>query len=307
MGRQRAIGGIVLGLSLWATPAASGAAAREEACRLTPPVAGAKDDVADLIAVWSSDTSLLLSDGERLVPDGIALPSRLHPFPEVTEAAARAAGPVLAGGSLRLGPARADRHGRRAGRAVLVRAGGADAGEDLAVALLRAGAGAARWEGADPCAGALLAAEEDARRAGRGIWALPTATARAGDVPDVAARVGLFSVIEGEVRAAGRTRDRIFLNFGARWKDDFTVVLDARESAAILGDGLDPAMLRGTLVRVRGVVRADGGPAVFPRHPLALTVVGRSGAGHRGVNPFGGGADGGGAVQVGKQAEGEAK
>lgn len=258
------------------------------------------DEADGLIAVWSDEGSLLLSDGQRLVPDGIALPSRLQPFPELARAAAGAADGVLSGGTLRLARARADRHGRRAGRAVLLRPDGT--GEDLTLALLAAGAGYARWDGADPCAAAFLAAEDEARRARRGLWAFSAATARAADPVDVGARVGLFSVVEGQVRATGQTRDRLFLNFGQRWKDDFTIVLDRGESATILGDGLDPAMLPGTLVRVRGVIRADGGPAVFPRAPLELTVVEPMGVNHSGVK-----SGWTGVTQGQEQTEGEAR
>lgn len=142
----------------------------------------------------------------------------------------------------------------------------APAGEDLAARLIRAGAGYARpMAGDDACRAARLAAEDEARTARRGLWGLADAVAPANDEAAMAIRAGLFTVAEGRVLAAGGTKERIYLNFGASWRQDFTVMIEREDFATILGDSLEPAMLRGTLVRVRGVVRTDGGPAITVR------------------------------------------
>lgn len=219
-----------------------------------------------IAAHWADDGALRLSDGRRLAPEGIALPTRLRD-PVLVAAAGTAAAGVMSTAAVRPAPTAEDRHGRATGGATLVRPDGPAEGEDLAVALLGAGAGLARPEpGVEPaCTAARLAAEAQARQAKLGVWARPDAVLSATDERTLMRHAGLFVIVAGRVRAAGATRDRVYLNFGPRWREDFTVIIRKEDFATILGDSLDPAMLRGTMVEVRGVVREDGGPAILPR------------------------------------------
>lgn len=233
---------------------------------LSVPPAGAL-----LAASWAGDGSLALSDGQRLVPAGVVLPSALNPQKNLSTRAATAAEGVLDGRFVQLGATTTDRHGRLVGDALLWADG--EPPLPLAFALLEAGAGYADPRGAPPCAGRLLAAEDEARRGGHGIFATGAGTLAAASPAPLAAQAGLFTVAQGRVRAAGATRDKAYLNFGQRWREDFTIVLPAKDFATILGDDLDPAMLRGTLVRVRGVVREAGGPAIFVHGPGELEIL----------------------------------
>jgi len=236
---------------------AAGADAEPRACAIVLPV-----EHGDGVAVhWSETGALLLADGRRLVPDGIVLPTRISAAPAVLRAAEAAAATVIEGMRVHPGAERADRHGRLTGDAALAAQGGA-AGEDLATALLRAGAGFAEPAGDAACGAERLAAEAEAQQQRRGIWAQPGTILKAADETGLLRRAGLFTLVQGRVRAVGVTRERVYLNFGATWRQDFTVILPKEDFAIILGDSLDPAMLRGTMVRVRGVVRVDGGPAV---------------------------------------------
>ncbi|MFG1319877.1 hypothetical protein [Xanthobacter autotrophicus] len=230
---------------------------------------GATGPALGLAAIWSDTGTLLLSDGRRFMPEGIALPSRLASDAALPRAAESAAWAVLDTCLVGFGSAHVDRHGRLSGPGWLAcPARNAPAEEDLATALLRAGAGYAQPNGQDrQCLTQRLAAETQARTARRGIWAEPSAVAPAGDEEAMAIRAGLFTVAEGRVLAAGGTRDRIFLNFGSSWRQDFTAMMEREDFATIMGDSLEPAMLRGTLVQVRGVVRAEGGPAIMLRRP----------------------------------------
>lgn len=243
-----------------AAPAAADAASRPpagpaDAACATGPVA---QDTAALAATSAGDGSLALADGRRLVPRGVILPSRLAE-PE-GRAAAQAAGEVLRHAALRPGRLTADRHRRWVGDAVL--AGPGDSPRPLALALVEAGAGYADPASVPACAAALMAAEAAARAAGRGLWAVPGAMAQAADAKTLSGRVGLFTVVEGRVRSAGGGRDRVFLNFAERWREDFTVMLATKDFATIFGDGRRPKDLAGARVLVRGVVRAEGGPAL---------------------------------------------
>lgn len=230
------------------------------AAPLCPPPAVEGQSVA---AGPGADGSLALSDGQRLTLSGIAVPTRLSPVPRLAEAGEAAVAQVLDGRFVAVGATGRDRFGRLTGSAALLPDDPEEAPEDLATALIAAGAGYAVPEGSTACIAARLAAEAEARTARRGIWSVSGALAQAGDEAALGLRAGLYTVAEGRISAAGATRDRVFLNFGERWREDFTVIMDREDFSIIFGDGLDLAPLRGTLVRVRGVVREDGGPAIF--------------------------------------------
>ncbi|MFG1351645.1 hypothetical protein [Xanthobacter autotrophicus] len=241
---------------------------------------------ANLRATWSDAGALVLSDGRRLVPEGIALPSRLASDAALPRAAERAVQTALQSCFVRPGAGRMDRHRRLSAAGGLACPARQDlaeedlAEEDLATALLRAGAGYAQpaaQEGG--CLAQRLAAETEARSARRGIWAEPSAVAPAADEEAMAIRAGLFTVAEGRVLAAGGTRERIFLNFGSSWRQDFTAMMAREDFATIMGDSLEPAMLRGTVVRVRGVVRAEGGPAMMLQRPGEIALLAGAQAG----------------------------
>lgn len=215
---------------------------------LAPLSARAGEDV-QIVAL--DQGALRLADGRRLAPDGAVFPTRLDPS-HLREAAAREAAQGLFQTAIVL-PAspRRDRHGRLTGPARRVPIDGvqkADGEDDLAVALVRAGAAyadpAARIEAAD----ALLAAEDAARRARRGIWALPDTLADSAQ--GAQGRVGLFTVAQGRVFSARTAGSTLYINFSG----PKTVAL-AASTGAKSRHGLVPATLAGTVLRVRGVVQ----------------------------------------------------
>lgn len=224
------------------------------------------------------DGSLRLADGRRLVPEQVAVPVRLGADAPLWTRASAAVTAGIAGKPVRLGPTATDRHGRLTGPALLLSNGsarddgrGADFGadSDLALALVRSGAAFA--DPSPPCAKAFLEAEDEARRARRGLWGSAEAVHATTDIDGLSARAGLFSVAEGRILTVGVRRDRTYLNFGDSWRQDFTVMMATADFATILGHGLDAAMLRGTMVRVRGVVREQGGPAMVVKTAAAVT------------------------------------
>lgn len=116
-----------------------------------------------------------------------------------------------------------------------------------------------------------LAAEGRARRAGLGLWALDAYAVR--HVDEAGAAEGAFTLVEGFVREASEVRGRVFLNFGADWREDFTVTIPPEARAAFAAAGLDPLSLARRSVRVRGVVDAYNGPSIEIRSPGALEVL----------------------------------
>lgn len=117
----------------------------------------------------------------------------------------------------------------------------------------------------------MLAIEADARQARRGLWASPVyAVASPTTVRD---RIGSFAVVEGEVVAARRVKDRVYLNFGHDWRDDFTVTIAKPALPLFEKAGLDPLALEGGRIRVRGWVERYNGPAIEATHPEQIEVL----------------------------------
>ena len=122
-------------------------------------------------------------------------------------------------------------------------------------------------------AGEMLALEQTARAAGRGLWAEPAFMAReAGRARSTA--VGRFRIVRGRVLRVAPTERYVYLNFGADWRADFTVRARRAElDGALAGArprGPRRTHGRGARRRARGgrpadravPSRADPGPAM---------------------------------------------
>jgi endonuclease YncB( thermonuclease family) len=124
------------------------------------------------------------------------------------------------------------------------------------------------------CLAELMAAETSARTMKLGIWADPYYTVRRADRPEaIVERAGQYELVEGRVLLAEKAGGRVFLNFGRHWKQDFTAVIDGRAQRLFADSGLDPLMLEGALVRVRGWVDDRDGPRIEVTHPEQIEVL----------------------------------
>jgi endonuclease YncB( thermonuclease family) len=124
------------------------------------------------------------------------------------------------------------------------------------------------------CLDELMAAEGRARTMKLGIWTDPYYTVRRADRPEsILGRVGHYELVEGRVLLADEASGRVFLNFGRRWKEDFTAVIDTAALRMFKQDGLDPLVLQGALVRVRGWVDDRDGPRIEVTHPEQIEVL----------------------------------
>lgn len=114
----------------------------------------------------------------------------------------------------------------------------------------------------------MLALEREARAAKLGIWGHPyyaiVAPERAGRV------VNTFQLVEGTVMDAAEVKGRIYLNFGADWKTDFTVLVPAKVRRTLARQGMDAAGFKGTKIRVRGWLKDYNGPMIEMTHPEQL-------------------------------------
>ncbi|MEL7028996.1 MAG: 2-vinyl bacteriochlorophyllide hydratase, partial [Pseudomonadota bacterium] len=169
-----------------------------------------------------------------------------------------------------VGPRR-DRH-LRALAHVLVQAQDGGAPVWLQEALVEAGAVYVRTS-LDARAGAplLLALEDEARSAGRGLWAARRYRPRKASEVEMPTRD--FAIVEGEVAEAADVRGRVYLNFGADYRSDFTISLAPKTAKLFRAEGVAPLAYEGRRVRVRGWVDSFNGPLIEATHPEQIEVV----------------------------------
>lgn len=117
-------------------------------------------------------------------------------------------------------------------------------------------------------AGDLLALERQARGDGLGIWALPYYALRTPE--NVRHDVGTFQIVEGRVFDTAKIKKRIYINFGADWRSDFTITINTKNEPLFQKLGIDPVQLKGQRVRVRGWVKSRNGPMIEMDHPERL-------------------------------------
>ncbi|HEX4297599.1 MAG TPA: thermonuclease family protein [Devosia sp.] len=124
------------------------------------------------------------------------------------------------------------------------------------------------------CLPELFAAESGARSQRLGIWADPYYTVRRAERPDdLLPLAGHFELVEGRVLKAEKTGGGVYLNFGRRFKEDFTAVIDSRALRLFTHDKIDPLRLAGLLVRIRGWLEVKDGPRIEVSHPEQIEVL----------------------------------
>lgn len=171
-------------------------------------------------------------------------------------------------------PQKTDRYGRVVAFAATAREGVEHSvqGELIAAGLARV---AARV-GSRGCAAELLARENAARSAKLGLWAGSYYDTLNADNPaDVLAARGRFALVEGRVVSVRESGATIYVNFGRRWTEDFTVTILKRNARNFAAAGLDPKILAGRRVRVRGWIEERGGPWIEAARPEQIEITDR--------------------------------
>ncbi len=174
--------------------------------------------------------------------------------------AAAAALDALAGGDrvvLRRAEVGADRYGRVVAYAYTERDGDQIfvQGELITAGYARVGD---RVDG-HTCATELLARENAARRAKLGLWADPYYDLLEAETPAaVLGHRGQFVLVAGTVVSVRESGPTLYVNFGQRWSEDFSVTVRKRNERSFADAGLNLRGLEGRRVIVRGFVEARG-------------------------------------------------
>lgn len=111
----------------------------------------------------------------------------------------------------------------------------------------------------------LLAAERAARAAGRGLWAHNFY--RVLDAAETPEFIDSFQLVEGQVLDVATVRGRVYLNFGADWRTDFTVTIAPQALRRFDGGEATLGALEGRRIRVRGWLKRQNGPMIEATHP----------------------------------------
>jgi endonuclease YncB( thermonuclease family) len=165
-----------------------------------------------------------------------------------------------------------DRYGRLRAQVYAVRNGTEHwvQGEMVAAGHARVAAGGGT------CSPALLSHERAARAAALGLWSDPYYGVRRAEQPaGIAREQGRFAIVEGDVLSVRESGGTIYVNFGRRWSEDFTVTIAKRNERVFTAAGLEPKRLDRRRVRVRGWIEARGGPLIEAVRPEQIEVVER--------------------------------
>lgn len=117
----------------------------------------------------------------------------------------------------------------------------------------------------------LLAIEDRARRARRGIWAHPFY--RVVSAAESAQFIDTFQLVEGRVLDAAIVRGRAYLNFGRDWRSDFTISVAPRDVRLFRRAGAPPGSYNGRRIRVRGWLKSRNGPMIVVTHPEQIELL----------------------------------
>ena len=122
---------------------------------------------------------------------------------------------------------------------------------------------------------ASVAMQRAARTSRLGLWSDDARKKmRAEDPEALLAARGKFAVVEGKVISVRESGGTIYVNFGRRWSEDFTVTIAKRNERAFSAAGLEPKKLSGRRVRIRGWIEERGGPWVEAARPEQIEVLG---------------------------------
>jgi hypothetical protein len=231
-----------------------------------------------MIAAVDEDFDLLLDDGRRAALAGLEFPPASAG--QMRTAARRRLVDWLVGRDVFIAAfaERPDRWGRIPARLFAAAEAFPEAPlVSAAASLLEAGEARFRPDAvAAACASHYRQAEASGREAGRGIWADPAFQPVDLSKPQAGAlllqRKGM-TLVFGQIRSFGESRDALYLNFGEKRMEDFAVVILRRNLDMFRRAGIRPETLIGRLARVRGLIDTGFGPRMQISTPAEIEIL----------------------------------
>lgn len=256
--------GVVAGLLI------AGAWVADRARAAAPePVCKVKTGPAVKVAAVLDGGAFELADGRRVLLSGVDVPRAKGKAAKspLAEQARAAMTEILNGRAVSLGESGAPSKSGWLRAQVFTADGAWVQGQMVSKGLARVRTFPDRRE----CANALLASEQSARLAGRGIWRTLEYAVR---TPSNAATIeGAFGVVEGRVESVADIGGRVFLNFGPDFRTDFTVHVKPENVSRFAEAGLGLEAMNGKRVRVRGYVRERNGPVIDAAIPEQIELL----------------------------------
>jgi hypothetical protein len=82
-----------------------------------------------------------------------------------------------------------------------------------------------------------------------------------------------FAIIKGHVVDVAIIKGTTYLNFGANWRDDFTIRINRNKEKLFKSYGLDLNTLKGRHIQIRGWVINQNGPMIVAEHPTQIQLI----------------------------------
>ncbi|WP_208991011.1 thermonuclease family protein [Pseudovibrio sp. Tun.PSC04-5.I4] len=121
------------------------------------------------------------------------------------------------------------------------------------------------------CLKLLINLEKIARQKNKGMWFVKSV------INDYRSMdyeyYGEYWMVEAILISVGQTRSRTYLNFGQRWTEDLTGIIQRGELEEFSDFGHDLSGLNGKRVRLRGVLQINKGPQIELKHPAQLELL----------------------------------
>ena len=164
-----------------------------------------------------------------------------------------------------------DRYGRLNMRAFLA---DSDTPQSVEAALVAQGVALAAPRGDDDgCMMMLRNAERTARAGKLGLWSDAARSVMQAENPAALMTAqGKFAVVEGKVLSVRESGGTLYVNFGRRWSEDFTVTILKRDTRKFTEAGVEPKSLERRNVRVRGFIEERGGPWIEASIPEQIEI-----------------------------------
>ncbi len=197
-----------------------------------------QDGGVSVVTALHDGETLILDDGRAVRLAGVLTPKRARngPLAAARSTMEKALSALVVGKKveLRLNGRTRDRYGRLMAQAFVV-----NGKERVWVEGRLASEGLARiissWDNR-ACARELLALENRAREAGKGLWGTGFFAVRSAAAEAVLTGLARnYEIVEGQVQNVAEIKGKVYINFGRNWRQDFTAFV-SRKSAKLFNE-----------------------------------------------------------------------